>query len=64
MAISPFNIDGMVPPFVGARGPGGSSADMSPYVASALRSLFLSGAPTCGNLFYVDGSRIGRQFVR
>jgi len=44
MAIPPFNIDGVVPPFVGARGPGGSSADMSPYVASALEIVVFFGS--------------------
>jgi hypothetical protein len=44
MAIPPFNIDGVVPPFVGARGPGGSSADMSPYVASALEIVVSFGS--------------------
>ena len=40
MAIPPFNIDGVAPPFVGARGPGGSSADMSPYVARKVDRVF------------------------
>jgi hypothetical protein len=36
MPIPPFSIDGVLPPYVGPSGPGGSSQDMSPYEASAV----------------------------
>ncbi len=36
MPIPDFTIDGVLPPFVGANGPGGAVEDMSPYAASAL----------------------------
>jgi hypothetical protein len=36
MPIPTFSIDGVLPPYVGASGPGGSSQDMSPYVVSAV----------------------------
>ena len=36
MPIPPFSIDGVLPPFVGSSGPGGSSRDMTPYVVTAV----------------------------
>lgn len=36
MPIPTFTIDGVLPPYVGADGPGGGAEDMSPYVATAL----------------------------
>jgi hypothetical protein len=36
MPIPPFSIDGVLPPFVGSSGPGGSSRDMTPYVVTAI----------------------------
>jgi hypothetical protein len=36
MPIPPFSIDGVLPPYVGPSGPGGSSQDMSPYEASVV----------------------------
>ncbi len=36
MPIPAFTIDGVLPPYVGADGPGGAAEDMSPYVATAL----------------------------
>lgn len=36
MPIPPFGINGVLPPYVGANGPGGQPEDMSPYVVSAL----------------------------
>jgi Family of unknown function (DUF6932) len=34
MAIPPFNLDGVLPPFVGPHGPGGDPQDMSPCGAN------------------------------
>jgi hypothetical protein len=34
--IPPFSINGVLPPYVGASGPGGPAQDMSPYVVTAL----------------------------
>ncbi|WP_425512107.1 DUF6932 family protein [Xanthomonas axonopodis] len=36
MPIPPFGINGVLPPYVGANGPGGQPEDMSPYAVSAL----------------------------
>lgn len=36
MPIPAFGINGVLPPYVGADGPGGKPEDMSPYVVSAL----------------------------
>jgi hypothetical protein len=36
MPIGPFTIDGVLPPFVGPRGPGGAVEDMSPFSVTAL----------------------------
>jgi hypothetical protein len=36
MPLPDFNIDGVLPPFVGANGPGGHFEDLSPYKASVL----------------------------
>lgn len=36
MPIPAFTIDGVLPPYVGPRGPAGAAEDMSPYVSSAL----------------------------
>ena len=36
MPIPAFTIDGVLPPFVGPLGPGGSPQDMTPYVVSAV----------------------------
>ena len=36
MPIPTFTIDGVLPPYVGAVGPGGASEDMSPYVVTAI----------------------------
>lgn len=36
MPVPPFNFDGVIPPFVGASGPGGHATDMSPYQATCL----------------------------
>lgn len=36
MPIPPFGINGVLPPYIGADGPGGHPEDMSPYVVSAL----------------------------
>lgn len=35
MAIPPHTIDGVLPPFIGPDGPGGSPEEMTPYTASA-----------------------------
>jgi len=35
MPIPPFTVDGILPPFIGAGGPGGPGQDLSPYQASA-----------------------------
>jgi hypothetical protein len=36
MPLPAFNIDGILPPFVGPDGPGGAPEDLSPYVVTAL----------------------------
>lgn len=36
MPIPPFNLDGIIPPFVGADGPGGARQDLSPYEVDAV----------------------------
>ena len=36
MPIPSFTIDGILPPYVGANGPGGRAEDMSPYFVTAL----------------------------
>lgn len=36
MPIPAFTIDGVLPPYVGATGPGGAAQDMTPYVATAV----------------------------
>lgn len=36
MPIPPFTIDGILPPYVGAHGPGGAPQDMTPYAVTAL----------------------------
>jgi hypothetical protein len=36
MPIPDFNIDGIIPPYVGGSGPGGMAQDMSPYAATAV----------------------------
>ena len=36
MPIPSFTTDEVLPPFVGAQGPGGAPADMSPYIVTAL----------------------------
>lgn len=36
MPIPPFTIDGVLPPFIGPDGPGGSSENMSPYAVTAV----------------------------
>ena len=36
MPIPAFTIDGVLPPYVGASGPGGAAQDMTPYVATAV----------------------------
>jgi hypothetical protein len=36
MPIPPFSIDGVLPPHVGASGPGGLPQDMTPYVVTAV----------------------------
>jgi uncharacterized protein DUF6932 len=39
MPLPAFNIDGVIPPFVGAHGPGGVPEDLSPYKASVLETV-------------------------
>ena len=36
MPLPDFNIDGVLPPFVGADGPGGLPEDLSPFKVSVL----------------------------
>jgi hypothetical protein len=36
MPLPDFNIDGVLPPFMGANGPGGHLEDLSPYKVSVL----------------------------
>lgn len=36
MPLPDFNIDGVLPPFMGANGPGGHFEDLSPYKVSVL----------------------------
>ena len=46
MPIPPFSIDGVLPPYVGPNGPGGSLQDMSPYVVSAVEVVSTLGTST------------------
>jgi Family of unknown function (DUF6932) len=39
MPLPAFNIDGVIPPFVGAQGPGGLPDDLSPYKTSVLEAV-------------------------
>jgi hypothetical protein len=43
MPIPAFTIDGVLPPYVGPAGPGGSPQDMSPYEVSALEVIVTLG---------------------
>jgi hypothetical protein len=46
MAIPAFNIDGIIPPFVGPHGPGGHRQEMTPYEATPLDVVAaLAGSP-------------------
>jgi hypothetical protein len=36
MPIPPFSIDGVLPPYVGTTGPGGSAQDMTPYAVTTI----------------------------
>lgn len=36
MSVPAFNIDGVIPPFVGANGPGGHPQELTPYATTAL----------------------------
>jgi hypothetical protein len=39
MPIPAFSIEGVLPPYVGPHGPGGSAEDMSPYAVSAVETV-------------------------
>lgn len=43
MPIPSFTIDGVLPPFIGADGPGGRSSDMSPYHATSMEVVSVLG---------------------
>ena len=46
MPIPAFTIDGVIPPFVGANGPGGSSQNSTPFVATSVEVVSrLGGTP-------------------
>jgi hypothetical protein len=36
LPVPPFNVDGVIPPYVGSGGPGGQFGDISPYLATCL----------------------------
>jgi hypothetical protein len=46
MPIPPFSIDGVLPPYVGASGPGGLLQDMTPYVVTAVEVVSTLGTTT------------------
>lgn len=47
MSIPPFNIDGVIPPFVGPHGPGGHRQEMTPYEATPVDVVAaLAGSPS------------------
>jgi len=46
MPIPSFSIDGVLPPFVGPSGPGGSSRDMTPYIVTAVEVVSTLGTST------------------
>jgi hypothetical protein len=46
MPIPLFSIDGVLPPYVGPNGPGGSAQDMSPYAVSAAEVVSTFGTST------------------
>lgn len=43
MAIPNFTTQGVIPPYVGAQGPGGAHSDMSPYVTTCLEAAQVLG---------------------
>jgi hypothetical protein len=50
MPIPPFTIDGVLPPYVGPYGPGGTAEDMSPYSVTALEVATTLGLSNHRNL--------------
>lgn len=44
MPIPAFSINGVLPPYIGPNGPGGSSEDMSPYIVSSLEVVTTLGS--------------------